>query len=462
MLKLKTKECKKINANAVGADATFHPLFEENTPNKKSSKARSNLTSNLQPLTSKTGITLIALIITIIVMLILVAVTVNVALNGGLFNKAKQATTKTQEAVEEEQKLAEGKIQVDGKWYNSMQDYLDGRELIIGNWKLNDDGNTVTDGKVTLKIGDYVNYTPDEDTYSKEKLTEDYTGNTDSSYNDSDLKTNTDLKWRVLGVDANGCLTLISDKPTTESVYFKGAKGYNNGVYILNDVCEKLYSNTELGIRARSLNIEDVEGGFSKEALTKKSAQYGETKTYTSYLGYPVLYAQENGSGIGVTEDKATTDVKTNGISGSISYYNESQLISKPEKKEFMYAGAQVGEEKALTCTQTFYSLSSFSSSTPQQYLNNSIFYDMIFAPNFDFGLASRCVDCGTKASFCRFSIYRGKLGSSMCTTSNSTGAGAEYLRPTISLGSSIKVVPYDGETSDADPSQMHSLSQAN
>ena len=35
------------------------------------------------------GITLIALIITIIVMLILVAVTISVALNGGLFNNAK-------------------------------------------------------------------------------------------------------------------------------------------------------------------------------------------------------------------------------------------------------------------------------------------------------------------------------------------------------------------------------------
>lgn len=42
------------------------------------------------------GITLIALIITIIVMLILVGVTVNIALNGGLFTTAKEAANKTQ------------------------------------------------------------------------------------------------------------------------------------------------------------------------------------------------------------------------------------------------------------------------------------------------------------------------------------------------------------------------------
>ncbi len=43
--------------------------------------------------TNNNGITLIALIITIIVMLILVGVTINVALNGGLFTKARQATS---------------------------------------------------------------------------------------------------------------------------------------------------------------------------------------------------------------------------------------------------------------------------------------------------------------------------------------------------------------------------------
>ena len=48
------------------------------------------------------GITLIALIITIIVMLILVAVTINVALNGGLFEKAKTASDGTQKEADRE------------------------------------------------------------------------------------------------------------------------------------------------------------------------------------------------------------------------------------------------------------------------------------------------------------------------------------------------------------------------
>ena len=52
------------------------------------------------------GITLIALIITIIVMLILVGVTINVALNGGLFDKAKKASGKTQRQVSKEELIS--------------------------------------------------------------------------------------------------------------------------------------------------------------------------------------------------------------------------------------------------------------------------------------------------------------------------------------------------------------------
>ena len=52
------------------------------------------------------GITLIALIITIIVMLILVGVTINVALNGGLFDKAKTASDQTQRQVSKEELIS--------------------------------------------------------------------------------------------------------------------------------------------------------------------------------------------------------------------------------------------------------------------------------------------------------------------------------------------------------------------
>ena len=87
------------------------------------------------------GITLIALVITIIVMLILVAVTISMAINGGLFDYAGKAVSDTQNAIANEQELTklEANMTVD--------------ELI--------DKYTGTTKGVDLNllnIGDYVNY----------------------------------------------------------------------------------------------------------------------------------------------------------------------------------------------------------------------------------------------------------------------------------------------------------------
>ena len=60
------------------------------------------------------GITLIALIITIIVMLILVGVTINVALNGGLFNTASTAAQKTEKEAIYDQIVGAMKLKNNG------------------------------------------------------------------------------------------------------------------------------------------------------------------------------------------------------------------------------------------------------------------------------------------------------------------------------------------------------------
>lgn len=56
------------------------------------------------------GITLIALVITIIVMLILVGVSITVAMQGGLFDTARNAASGTNNAAQAEKNLADGTI----------------------------------------------------------------------------------------------------------------------------------------------------------------------------------------------------------------------------------------------------------------------------------------------------------------------------------------------------------------
>ena len=98
--------------------------------------------------TSK-GITLIALVITIIVMLILVAVTISMAINGGLFEKAGKATGDTKNAMDAEQALASGQITIAGKVYESIDDYLAGKEAVLDydKTKTNDDGTLKSNAK---------------------------------------------------------------------------------------------------------------------------------------------------------------------------------------------------------------------------------------------------------------------------------------------------------------------------
>ena len=69
------------------------------------------------------GITLIALIITIIVMLILVGVTINVALNGGLFQKAETATYQTEASLVKEQLEIAKAIELANAEGKKIEDY---------------------------------------------------------------------------------------------------------------------------------------------------------------------------------------------------------------------------------------------------------------------------------------------------------------------------------------------------
>lgn len=157
------------------------------------------------------------------------------------------------------------------------------------------------------KVGDYVNYT--YDIAPNYILTEATCGREPG--NDSNptagIPQETSLKWRILNINKNGSIDLISETSTNTPVYFNGALGYNNGVYLINDICEKQYSNKNLGVTARSLTIEDIEAKMNATGIAARNAytysnsgiQYGRTKTYTgSSSYYPNLYAQENGSGI--------------------------------------------------------------------------------------------------------------------------------------------------------------------
>ena len=74
------------------------------------------------------GITLIALIITIVIMLILVAVSVNIIINSNIIGQAEKAAEGYKIAYEQE--ANGGEIEINGKKYGSVEEYLAGKEKL--------------------------------------------------------------------------------------------------------------------------------------------------------------------------------------------------------------------------------------------------------------------------------------------------------------------------------------------
>ena len=288
-----------------------------------------------------------------------------------------------------------------------------------------------------LEIGDYVAYTPGSETASSYSLPATYSGYTSDQTISKDS-----LSWRVLSINDDGTVDLISATPTTQNIYFRGATGYNNGVYLLNDIADQFYSNDSLGVTARSLTIEDIEAGMTEAGLeyvrsyNNGTSTVGDTKTYTSssYRYYPNIYAQENGSGIDLaTTNDPNSAVKTDGIGQSDSYYSE------PTTETYTRANA------SLTVTQTYYDRIMSSS-----YYKNSTFYNLIHGVSGYQWLASRYVSTGsTYANFGLRRVNSSILSSIYLFSSNNyTNNTDGYLRPVVFLKSNIRLSSGDGSSS--------------
>ena len=356
---------------------------------------------------NNSGITLIALIITIIVMLILVAVTVNTAVNSGLFGHAKNATQGWKSEEEKESNIGND---------NSIND-------IVNQYSGSQTNPNEPDNN-PLKVGDYIDYTPD--------TAENYMGLGNSESEKAGSASNpvegipqdTTLKWRVMNINDDGSVDIVSAAPISSNVYFQGSIGYNNGVLLLNDLCKTQYSNSILGVTARSINLEDIEKKFNSTGINARNAyssnqQYGNSQTYSGDFSYsPYIYDM-----VGKTTAEESKD-----------YYSTPTTATSTKKG-------------TLKLQQTYYGFSN----TPASYFGDSTFHELIFGTGTTYWLASRYADCtSTLADFGLRNVYSADLSGSILF--NSTNYALSYtlhVRPVVSLGSNIKIST-DGGTADA------------
>ncbi len=351
---------------------------------------------------NNSGITLIALIITIIVMLILVAVTVNTAVNSGLFGHAKNATQGWKSEEEKESNIGND---------NYIKD-------TVNQYTGEQNGDSMTTDRSFLKVGDYIDYTPD--------TAENYMGFETS--NDEGIPQDTTLKWRVMNINDNGSVDIISDSPTATVVYIRGTLGFNNGVLLLNNLCKSQYSNSTLGVTARSIDLEDIEPKFNSTGIAARNAysnsdsntQYGQTQTYSGNSSYsPDIYDH-----VGKTTAEESKD-----------YYTTPTTATYTQKG-------------TLEVQQTYYHFDN----TPDNYFDNATFHELIFNTGTSYWLASRFAECHSSiANFGLRNVSNATLtGSGFLPSAIYTeGGGNHRVRPVVSLGSNIKIST-DGGTADA------------
>ena len=293
-----------------------------------------------------------------------------------------------------------------------------------------------------LKVGDYVDYVPDENTegYSVDKLAEDITGSTENTgtitQDKQYARDKTGMTWQILRIDNDGSIDLIGSE-TSQTVSFAGADGYNNGVTVMNDICKTLYSRGD--IEARSVNYEDIESWLTPEGETVRDAYtkytggpiYNHTQTYTVNIYYPNLYIQEVGAKI---------DSGLSGLTAGID--NEKGNTTGLKISDEGIASGYTQANISLTVTQIFWG-------ADMCYANFGQGYEVL-KTNTSYWVASRYAYCESNGAgfgirFVNTSFFYGNY---MFYSNLNKGNANISLRPIVTLNPEIEIENCTGDNS--------------
>ena len=261
------------------------------------------------------------------------------------------------------------------------------------------------------------------------------------------------LLCRVLETDENGNPSKLISSDGVNSLYLNGAKGYNNAVYLIKEMCEVLYSGSQ-GITT-SLTIDDLENNyFNPTALaTAKGSNYGKKARYTNstYTRYPLLATKEKGIGIATDTEEV---IEGEGESATTNIYNKVNTsglgLSEQENLEpGGWSNSSSINNKGITVTNTYYSMSASDNNYKNATLNNI----MHKSPEKNgvnnknvkpYWLASRYVDCISNSNYCSFyirTVLHTRVDQQYGAYLSGGGSSGDKhaVRPVITLNSGIQ-----------------------
>ena len=236
-------------------------------------------------------------------------------------------------------------------------------------------GYACLEKKTTLALGDYVRMTPTKSSYKTDTSKTGYTRT--QTINPQELNL-----WRVIKINDDGTVEMISEHVSSTAVYFRGKTGYQNFVGYLN-VLASQYGNS---------------------TYTKDSRYFGydgQTKyiTNTSKFVNPAPWTCSTG--------KSCNPVETQG-GGDKLYTTDSGLVNR-------VLGTRVATKPKSTSGSSYWMASRY----------------YVYSSSTDYGWHGRDVDASGSANYIRLYYYY----SSSFTTYNSS----KFLRPIVVLKSGLK-----------------------
>ena len=340
-----------------------------------------------------------------------------------------------------------------------------------------------------IEVGHYVTYIPPKNENAAEKI---YSlSNNVSGHNSGTEQTlGQEYKtWRILNKNADGSLDIIpafykADLPegtaSFKAINFRDAKGYNNAVTILDDMCDYLYSYENKGITARSLDYDDIEKcmiegkddtqglrkirKYQKDAVanlkldTRYSIAKDEKNNTVTYANgrswYPNIYKTQEGAGINIYS-KTGEEVsygpgvwqkgEEREIEGSVI-----KAISESDKIALSTDNLKTQANNLTAKYTDYYGTIKYTD------FENSTKHNVIFGTGTVYCLASRCVNCDSnRASFSLRGVDRSYLNAYSLFSSggNANNGSSNRVCPVVHLGSDVTVTVSDtASTKDGTP----------
>ena len=338
------------------------------------------------------GITLISLAVTVVVLMFLAGIIIaSNKDNNGILDIANNKKEETERMTIEEGIKIE--LQEDPpESYADLIEFLKGYGTIL-NEDVPDEATLVTtkgEYKILVKdiwntdkeelgisVGDYVEYSYDGGTYIVDGT---YSG-TNEEKTITILNSGTSI-WRV--IDVNKQSKQVKIIPTSLNNYeitLNGVNGFNNGVKILNDLCNQIFSNTQYNATAKNINIEDIEK-LGSNISELKGVNFGFEKEYDS-LVYPYVlkgennnskqddffYNYENASNIKLMQTYYEGNIelkssKYNDLLPSGSYWISSRAINNTSNAEYYLRTLNTVDTVTLSGTKLFNSQGQGQSNT--------------------------------------------------------------------------------------------------